>query len=158
LGIGAGAGLADVLIEDDVLDRAIQHWLPVDQTGNGVLSVSVLAAGTPPPNPAELLESEAMADLIRRARAEYDLVLIDTPPLTAVADAIPLFAHVDGVAIVSRLGRNTRTVAARLREELVALNAPLLGVIANGVQRRAASKYGYAGYADYSYGPERTAR
>jgi Mrp family chromosome partitioning ATPase len=113
-------------------------------------SFDVLVAGvTPPPNPGELIESKAMESLLAQAKAMYDLVVIDTPPLTAVSDAFPLLKKVDGVVIVGRVGRNRRDVAERLHETLTGAGAPLLGVIANGFKSARRGGYGYG----YDYAP-----
>jgi Mrp family chromosome partitioning ATPase len=115
-------------------------------------SFDVLVAGaSPPPNPGELIESKAMEGLLEQAKAMYDLVVIDTPPLTAVSDAFPLLKKVDGVVIVGRVGRNRRDVAERLHETLTGAGAPLLGVIANGFKSGRRGGYGY-GYG-YDYAP-----
>jgi succinoglycan biosynthesis transport protein ExoP len=115
----------------------------------------VLVAGAAlPPNPGELIESRAMETLLERAKATYDLVVIDTPPLTAVSDAFPLLKKVDGVVIVGRVGRNRRDVAERLHETLTGAGAPLLGVIANGFKAGRRGGYGY-GYG-YDYAPTKS--
>jgi receptor protein-tyrosine kinase len=114
------------------------------------VSLDVLAAGHTPPNPAELMQSHAMAEVLAWAAEQYELVVIDTAPLAVVSDAMPLLQCVDGVVIVSHIGKNTRDAAAILRERLEGVNAPVLGVVANGV--RTAGKhyeYGY-GYGHYS--------
>jgi Mrp family chromosome partitioning ATPase len=111
----------------------------------------VLVAGAAlPPNPGELIESHAMESLLEQAKAKYDLVVIDTPPLTAVSDAFPLLRKVDGVIIVGRVGRNRRDVAQRLHETLTGAGAPLLGVVANGFKAGRRGSYGSYGYA-YDY-------
>jgi Mrp family chromosome partitioning ATPase len=92
-----------------------------------------------------------MERLLEQARSTYDLIVIDTPPLTAVSDAFPLLRKVDGVVIVGRVGRNRRDVAERLHETLTGAGAPLLGVIANGFKSGGRGSYGYA--YDYSYAP-----
>jgi Mrp family chromosome partitioning ATPase len=71
-----------------------------------------------------------------------DLVVVDTPPLTAVSDAFPLLSKVDGVIIVGRVGRNRRDVAQRLYETLTGAGAPLLGVVANGLKSGRRGGYG----------------
>ena len=76
--------------------------------------------------------------------------MIDTPPLTAVSDAFPLLGKVDGVVIVGRVGRNRRDVAQRLHETLAGAGAPLLGVIANGLNTRRGSYGGYGYTYDYT--------
>jgi receptor protein-tyrosine kinase len=114
----------------------------------------VLVAGAAiPPNPGELVESHAMEALLEQAKSAYDLVVVDTPPLTAVSDAFPLLGKVDGVVIVGRVGRNRRDVAERLHETLSGAGAPLLGVIANGFKARRNAPYSYA--YDYSYASEK---
>jgi capsular exopolysaccharide synthesis family protein len=143
-------GLAEVLISAVRVEDAVQNTTVVPPAGNGAgarSSVSILPAGAPPPNPAELIESHAMEQVLVWAAANYDLVLLDTPPLSVVPDAIPLLRRSDGVLIVSRLRKNTRDGAARMREELTSLGAPLLGVVANGFKARHAPSYSY----DYYY-------
>jgi Mrp family chromosome partitioning ATPase len=88
-----------------------------------------------------------MEHVLEWAAVNYDLVLLDTPPLSVVPDAIPLLRSSDGVLIVSRLRKNTRDGAARMREELTSLGAPLLGVVANGFKARHTPSYSY----DYYY-------
>jgi receptor protein-tyrosine kinase len=113
--------------------------------------LDVLVAGAAlPPNPGELIESHAMESLLEQAKAKYDLVVIDTPPLTAVSDAFPLLRKVDGVIIVGRVGRNRRDVAQRLHETLTGAGAPLLGVVANGFKSGRRGGYGYGYSYDYA--------
>jgi capsular exopolysaccharide synthesis family protein len=155
LDIKAGPGLADVLIGTVSLSEATQVLelgSPANEGARGH-SLDVLVAGAVlPPNPGELVESHAMETLLERAKLSYDLVVVDTPPLTAVSDAFPLLRKVDGVVIVGRVGRNRRDVAERLHHTLTGTGAPLLGVIANGFKTGQGS-YGYA--YNYSYAPER---
>jgi Mrp family chromosome partitioning ATPase len=129
--------------------------ISLDRLGNDASrtrTLDVLLAGPVlPPNPGELIESRAMENLLDVARSTYDLVVIDTPPLTVVSDAFPLLGKVDGVIIVGRVGRNRRDVAVRLHETLLAAGAPLLGVVANGFKAPRLGSYGY-GYS-YDYAP-----
>ncbi len=142
-----GHGLSDVLIGVATLDEAV-HSIDVDElsgaaTKGRTLDV-VVAGSTLPPNPGELIESHAMESLLEQAKARYDLVVIDTPPLTAVSDAFPLLRKVDGVIIVGRVGRNRRDIAERLHDTLKGSGAPLLGVVANGFKSgRLGGSYGY---------------
>jgi tyrosine-protein kinase len=157
LDIAAGPGLSDVLIGAVPVAEATQS-VELDAPSDGVARqriLNVLVAGAVlPPNPGELIESHAMETLLAQAKASYDLIVIDTPPLTAVSDAFPLLRKVDGVVIVGRVGRNRRDVAERLHETLAGVGAPLLGVIANGVKAGSRSSYGYA----YDYAPSSAAR
>ena len=140
------AGLAEVLTRNTTFDEAVQELEPGGANGVSASgSLDVLSAGFPPPNPAELLESQRMRELLQQVEAEYDLVVIDTPPMLVVSDALPLIGVVDGVVIVSRLGVTTRDAARRLGDQLRGLNAPVLGVVANGLKAKGEG-YGYYGY------------
>jgi succinoglycan biosynthesis transport protein ExoP len=153
LNVQSGPGLADVLIGAVMQGEATQvidmDALPSGDDAKGRTFEVLVAGATLPPNPGELIESHAMETLLERAQSTYDLVVIDTPPLTAVSDAFPLLRKVDGVVIVGRVGRNRRDVAERLHETLTGAGAPLLGVIANGFKARRNAPYSYA--YDYSY-------
>jgi len=83
-----------------------------------------------------------MAALLERVESAYDLVVVDTPPLAAVSDAIPLLTKVDGVVIVGWVGRSRRDAAERLHRVLDGSGARVLGVIANGVKAGRATSYG----------------
>jgi Mrp family chromosome partitioning ATPase len=86
--------------------------------------------------------SSACADATQNARSgSYDLVVIDTPPLTAVSDTFPLLRKVDGVVIVGRVGHSRRDTAEQLRQVLSSSGAPLLGVIANDSKSGGPSPY-----------------
>lgn len=148
-------GLAGVLIGALPLGEAIQR-ITMETEGAGGRpsphSHDVLLAGTPvPPNPAELIESQAMRNLLAEVRSQYDLVVIDTAPLTVVSDAFPLLSQVDGVIIVGRVGVNRRDVAQRLHEILKGVDTPLLGVVANAFKPGRLGSYSYS-YGYYGYG------
>src|SRR5664280_931145 len=157
LEIPSGPGLSDVLIGALSLNEATQlidlEAPSADSAKGRILDVLVAGAALPP-NPGELVESHAMEGLLERVKSSYDLVVIDTPPLTAVSDAFPLLGKVDGVIIVGRVGRNRRDVAERLHETLTGAGAPLLGVIANGLKSGRLGPYGYA----YNYAATGTRR
>jgi capsular exopolysaccharide synthesis family protein len=155
LDVASGPGVADVLIGAVPLGEATQTvdlGLP-GTDGSGARSFDVLVAGSSlPPNPGELIESHAMESLLQQAKGRYDLIVVDTPPLTAVSDAFPLLGKVDGVIIVGRVGRNRRDVAQRLHETLTGAGAPLLGVVANGFKSGRRGGYGYGYSYDYAAG------
>ena len=147
LNVPSGPGLSDVLIGAVPLSEATQSIALGAPSADGAQgrSFDVLVSGAVlPPNPGELIESHAMQALLDKAKAMYDLVVIDTPPLTAVSDAFPLLSKVDGVIIVGRVGRNRRDIAERLHETLTGAGAPLLGVVANGVKASGPGSYAYA--------------
>lgn len=157
LGIPSGPGLSDVLIGAIPMNEAVQS-IDLDTPSDGAATrrmLDVLVAGaTLPPNPGELIESHAMEAVLNQAKATYDLIVIDTPPLTAVSDAFPLLRKVDGVIIVGRVGRNRRDIAERLHETLTGAGAPLLGVVANGVKASGPGSYAYA--YDYAQSTPKT--
>ncbi|MCB0337173.1 MAG: polysaccharide biosynthesis tyrosine autokinase, partial [Bdellovibrionales bacterium] len=153
-GLKLTPGLAELLTHQVQLEDVIQQGL-ADLEGNNGASVGehrldVIVAGAIPPNPAELIESQAMSDTLSRLAERYDLVIIDTPPTGAVSDAFPLLQRADGIITVVRMGESTRESAERLREQLSRLDASVLGFVANGVKSGRRGKYGY-GY-EY-YGP-----
>lgn len=153
LALSPNPGLAGVLIGALSLGEAVQK-IALQKTASSApeRSLDILIAGAvAPPNPAELLESQAMRKLLAHVRSEYDLVVIDTPPLTVVSDAFPLLSQVDGVVIVGRVGRNRRDVASRLHEILKGVDAPLLGVVANGFKPGRLGSYSYSYYGSSYY-------
>jgi receptor protein-tyrosine kinase len=153
-GAPEGPGLSELLIGSVSPHESIRS-VPIATRINGAsseVSLDVLLAGHPPPNPAELLQSRAMADILSWAAEHYELVVVDTPPLGIVSDAMALLRNVDGVVVVSQLGKNTRDAATFLRDRLVGVKAPLLGVVANGVKLKSQEGYGY-GYYTVANGP-----
>lgn len=142
-------GLSEVLTHGVALEDVVQH-LGIAETGSSTVNgktLDVIVAGANPPNSAELLDSATMADLLKDLSSAYDLLIIDTPPTSVVADAIPLMSQVSGVIVISQVGRSSRDAAAHLREQLRRLAAPTLGVVANRVKvTRGDSYYGYYGY------------
>jgi receptor protein-tyrosine kinase len=146
-------GLSELLTHDIMISDVVQR-IPVAGGLNGASTLDVIVAGAIPPNPGELLESRKLGDLVDQLTGMYDLVVVDTPPVSIVADAMPLVALVSGVVVVSWMGRTTRDAAIHLRRELDALSAPTLGVVVNRVK---AGTDGYYGYPYYGYGVEQLA-
>jgi capsular exopolysaccharide synthesis family protein len=102
-----------------------------------VPNLSVIAAGPLPPNPAELLGSEALRQMIQEMTAEYEQVIFDGAPVLVVTDASVLSRQVDGVVLVIRAGVNTAGIVQRSAELLTRLGAHNLGVILQGVRSTA---------------------
>lgn len=103
--------------------------------------VDVLPAGPLPPNPAELIDSQRMEELLEWGEREYDRVIVDTPPAAVVADALPLIKRVDRMLVVVRLRRTGRDAAERLREQLANIDAPVIGIVINGAAAHADDSY-----------------
>jgi capsular exopolysaccharide synthesis family protein len=144
LDIQSGPGLPDVLIGTVSMEEATQS-VDVQTPGAenvGGRTLDIIASGSAlPSNPGELIESQAMAGMLQHAKSAYDLVVIDTPPLTAVSDAFPLLREVDGVVIVGRVGRSRRDAAERLHETLASSGAKQLGIIVNGAKSSSHNSY-----------------
>jgi succinoglycan biosynthesis transport protein ExoP len=140
-------GLSEVLTDQVELTQAIQR-LPVSIAGAPTgKSLDVLSAGTPPPNPTDLLESDRMRAVLDELHARYELVIVDSSPITIVPDSIPVLSQVSGVLLVMREGRSTSVGARRLRDQLTHLGVAPLGIVMNGtpaVENQAA--YGYYAY------------
>jgi polysaccharide biosynthesis transport protein len=160
-GIEAEVGFAAVLSGEAELDDAIIDSKEVD-------GLSVMPCGKRPPNPAELLTSNNMNEILEVIREKFDFVVVDSPPMLAVTDPAAVAARVDGVIMGMRIKKNVRLSANRAKEVLDSVGAPILGIVVNGagmVQGTYSnsnsygygygSGYGYsAGYANnyYSYG------
>jgi tyrosine-protein kinase len=150
-GLRQSPGLAELLTDQVELDAVIQSKpLAVETNGAGgsELQLDVIVAGANPPNPAELIESKAMSDILSQLAKRYEFVVIDTAPIGVVSDAFPLLRAVDGVIVVARIGQTTRDTAHEMRDQLDRLDVSALGVVANAVKLRRGGRYGY-GY----YGP-----
>jgi protein-tyrosine kinase len=94
-------------------------------------NITIVPSGSPPPNPAELLNSDEMRQVIDEACREADLVLIDTPPILAAMDVAMMVSEVDGVLVIARSGKTSFKVADSTNEMLSKLGAPFLGVVLN---------------------------
>jgi capsular exopolysaccharide synthesis family protein len=143
LDLEGAVGLTTVLIGEAELTDAIQRW--------GRSGLDVITSGTLPPNPAELLQSRAMAAVMDELRQRYDVIIVDAPPILPVTDAALIAAQTSGAILVVRHGRTTRDQAAQARQRLDAVGAQVLGTVFNFVPQRAISSYGY-GYG-YGYAP-----
>jgi non-specific protein-tyrosine kinase len=154
-GYNASPGLSTCLQHDHFADSVIAPVLEP--------TLSLVPAGPCPPNPSELLGSEGMRRFIDLARACYDVIILDTPPLLAVSDALVASDLVDGVLLVLRSGATPRQHARRVLAQFAALHAraaignggpehgsassKILGVVLNFLAPRQDNAY----YADYRY-------
>jgi len=117
----------------------------------------VLPSGPLPPDPAELLGSKRMGELITALRDSADLIVLDTPPVLAVSDPLIVSALADGVLLVASAGRTDRRQVARSMVQLRQVDAPFIGTVLNRFQPYRGPGYGYGygyghGYGGYGYG------
>jgi capsular exopolysaccharide synthesis family protein len=112
--------------------------------------LDLLPCGPLPHNPAELLDSQQLVDLLKEVSSRYDQVLIDSPPVVPVTDARILAASCDATVLVLRADRSTRRMAEHGRDGLLSVGANLLGLVLNDVPRgKGAYGYYYYGYGRY---------
>ena len=114
-------------------------------------NLSVLCAGSPPPNPSELLAGSRMENLLKLAREKFDMVLVDLPPINVVTDAGVISASVDGYVFVVRAGVDDNRSVLSALETLRQMNANVLGTVLNDVKIDLNSKR-YGRYKKYGYG------
>jgi capsular exopolysaccharide synthesis family protein len=117
-------------------------------------NLQILSSGKLPPNPSEILASVKMKRLIEKIKAENDILIIDSPPILAVTDAVILSPLVDGVLIVIAPGKTTFTAAKNMIEQLQRSKARILGVVIkfmDGRGKRYARRYGYATRSRYDH-------
>ena len=119
---------------------------------NVMENLDVMTAGPIPPNPSELLASEMMEQMLNELSEKYDAILIDTPPVNVVTDAMELAKSVSGIVLVVRYGRTTDEDVDNVFKRVELANMNLLGFILNGVKSKHAgyySKYGKGKYYGY---------
>jgi polysaccharide biosynthesis transport protein len=116
----------------------------------GTDDLAVITSGKRPPNPSELLASEKMVMLLNQLNQDYELIVVDSPPVLAVTDATVLAPRLDGVILVIRPGETKVEAARQAVQQLQRVNANILGVVLNGVDPRS-SRYGYYYRYDYYY-------
>ena len=139
LGMGPRSGLSNVLTGSATLQQTI--------TRSPVLpNLSILPAGTPPPNPAELLASTNMRDVLEELRGQYDHIVVDTPPTLSVTDAVVLSPRADAIVLVIRSGHTTKQALRRSRDILMQVNAKVSGVLLNAVDLSSPDYYYYYEY------------
>lgn len=136
--IEGAVGLTNVLIGEHTLDEAKQSW--------GSPNLDVLTAGAVPPNPGQVLSSEAMHDFIRGACELYDVVIVDSAPVLSVTDAKWLGNTTDGAIIVVRYERTTTRAIRKVMHSMGAAGVDMLGVAITRLPRRKRRRYGGADY------------
>jgi tyrosine-protein kinase Etk/Wzc len=144
-GVPREPGLTTILTGQTGISEAIQS---VNLGASGALDF--MASGTYPPNPAELLGSQRMKTLLESLEERYDLVILDTAPLTVVTDAAVLGTKADGVILVARANATEKGALKYSVEQLRNVRAPILGSVLNDVDHRRDSRY-YSSYGKYGY-------
>jgi len=159
-GMPTALGVSDVALGRISLEEALQ---PIDlgARSNGmngsdseIGSLSVLVSGPIPPNPGEFAGSRRLAAIVDELRARFEIVLIDSPPLLGVGDAMTLSSDVDAIVLVTRLNVVRKPMLAEVRRLLDSSPAPTLGVVVTGADPKADEAYSY-GYGYEARAAER---
>ena len=143
-------GLTDLLLgaepDDVITSQAVGDHDHVD----------LVTAGSPPPNPSEMLSNQRTGRLLAELAERYDYIIVDSAPVLPVADSIALAGTVDGVVLVAQAGRVTGKNVGESLERLGRVSAPVIGMVLNQARKADSTGYGY-GYGDnYSYAGART--
>jgi len=161
-GIEREPGLSDILVGNaqwrdcvrGVADILMGRFEMEDvMAAPGLDNLHIIEAGPIPANPSELLSTQAMTDFLRAVGAEYDIVLVDTPPILPVTDSAIVAGKADGVLLVYQAGKVGRLVLKRAKTHLESARAHVWGVVLNDLQTEV-SGYAYTHYYTHYYGEE----
>ena len=142
-----GAGLSSLILGEGNMEDTI--------LSTGVPNLSAVTCGPIPPSPSELLHSAGFTALLGRLSQQFDRIIIDSPPVAAVSDALIIATQVDGAVLVVKAGKTTREAVQRAARSLGDVKARILGAILNDIDMQD-SRYGgyYYAYGQY-YGEKR---
>jgi capsular exopolysaccharide synthesis family protein len=140
-------GLANYLTGTETLDDCI---ITDEQSG-----IDILPAGSIPLNPLELLSGQALADLLTQLRGRYQKIIIDTPPVQAVSDALVVSTHTDAAVMVVRADQTRSGLIQLSLAKLVNAHARVVGVVLNDLDLKLAERY-YGSFGYYRYYAEHT--
>ena len=111
-----------------------------------IANLSIITSGSIPPNPAEILGSELMSEFLKEISKHFDYIIIDTPPINVVSDALPVVRMSDGIIVVIKSNSSTHPELAKTIEALKFIQANILGFVVNFVENKSSrysKKYGY---------------
>lgn len=140
--VEGSVGLTNLLTETTAVDDVVQAWGSID----------ILTSGMVPPNPQQLVGSDAMTELLSSMTRQYDVVVLDTAPITPVADSLALSRNVDGVVLVGSSNSTRLAQLAAAIESIQAVNGTILGLVLNRVKReRRGGGYRYGSLPTHRY-------
>jgi succinoglycan biosynthesis transport protein ExoP len=135
--------IADVMLGDFEVEDVLHT--------PGLDNLTIVTSGTTPPNPAEILRSERFREFLKTKATDYDLVLIDSPPVLPVADATEISSLVDGILLVYTVGKIGRSILKRAKVSLDNVDANVIGIVLNNVKPEAGPDY-FKYHTQYYYG------
>ncbi len=145
--MSAAPGLTHAISGIHSLEEVVRH--------TAYSNLDVITSGATPPNPSELLASDAFFELVEQLKQQYDYIIIDTPPINVVSDALPVCKMSDGVVLMIRSCRTTYGDLDKTLSSLSLVDAKVLGIILNSVdvRKKTYGRYGYRKYGSgYGYG------
>lgn len=137
-------GLTNILMGEKTISDVVHRTEDLD-------NLSIISSGPIPPNPAELLGSKKMKDFLDKIRDEYDMIILDTPPVGLVTDSAVLSTLADGLIQVVAVSQTDIEMVKRAKELLDNVNANIIGVVLNKVPTEGRSYYKYHYYQYYDY-------
>jgi capsular exopolysaccharide synthesis family protein len=140
-------GITSVLVNEVSLDDAVVE--------TEVPNLWILPCGPIPPNPSELLHSHRFQELLKQARAKFERVVFDTPPVGAVTDALVIGPQIDGAVLVARGRKTVRARAAAVLNQMRGLGVRVAGVVLNDVDLRKEGGVTYYYGGSYEYQPQK---
>lgn len=135
-GISNAKGLSDVIVEKESVKDVCQKYNK---------NLTILTSGKIPPNPAEMLNSKSMLNLLEGLKQVFDYIILDTPPVQAVADAQILSAKADGTIVVVRAESTKKDAVHSTVDLLKKVNSNIIGTVLNGQETKRSSYYYYYG-------------
>jgi len=130
-------GITSVLTKDSSLDMAV--------TRCDIPNIDILTSGPIPPNPSELLDSQAMHLIMEKVKDCYDYIIYDSPPILAVTDSQTIASKCDGVVMVIGSGKTHKEQALKAKTLLEKAGSRIIGVVINGVEEKMTGYYGHYG-------------
>ena len=131
-------GLSNLITDQIGLEQAVQN--------TQVENLSIMTSGPIPPNPSELLASKRFKELISNFEEHFDMIIIDTPPVLAVTDAVIMSNVVDGTILVTNVEKNNKHHLVKAKEVLQKSEANILGIVLNNVEKSSKDDYYYYEY------------
>jgi capsular exopolysaccharide synthesis family protein len=137
-------GLSDLFMRDPLtLDGVLRPWHE--------MTLSIITSGGLPPNPAELLASEKSKEILEQLKGQADVIILDTPPITAVTDSVILAAQSDAVILVVEPKRTRIGIALQALEQMKRANARVIGLVFNDVVLDGSNYHYSEYYYQYAY-------
>ena len=159
-GIEQTPGLTDVIMgnyEWRNVVRTISDFMMGNMTVEEVMmtpgmdNLNIIPSGTYFPNPAEIIGSRTIGDFMRQVRVEYDMVLVDAPPVLAATDAALWSSQADATVLVYQVGKIARGALKRAKMQLDSIKTNIIGVVLNGIQSEISTDFTYHDYYYYHY-------